>query len=142
MLSSPHWSSVADSDHSYTSCNSLDSTHVCSKSRDDQLITENMQKMSVGEWILFSGNSKRGPGCNIHFHPFIDCVKQDKSHYNGGKEKLERALQYIRRQRYDVFLSFAQEDEEFAEEVRQRLINQANLRVFVPGEGQFAKSCY
>lgn len=44
-------SSVADSDRSYTSCNSLDSSHLCSQSRDDQLITENMQKMSVGEWI-------------------------------------------------------------------------------------------
>ena len=75
-------------------------------------------------------------------HPYVDCVKQDKSHDNGGKKKLEQALPYIRREKYDVFLSFAQEDEEFAEEVRQRLITQANLRVFVPSEGQFAKSCY
>ena len=78
----------------------------------------------------------------ITFHPSVDSVKQPKSPDRGGKEKLERALQYIRRQKYDVFLSFAQEDEEFAEEVRQRLMTQANLRVFVPSEGQSAKSCY
>ena len=39
--------------------------------------------------------------------------------------------------KYDVFLSYAEEDEEFAEEMRSRLINDANLRVFIPSDGMF-----
>ena len=37
--------------------------------------------------------------------------------------------------RFDVFLSYAEEDEEFVEELRTRLV-QENLRVFIPSEGE------
>jgi len=37
--------------------------------------------------------------------------------------------------KFDVFLSYAEEDEEFAEEVRTRLVRE-NLRVFIPSEGK------
>ncbi len=40
-----------------------------------------------------------------------------------------------RARRFDVFLSYAEEDEEFAEEVRTRLV-QENLRVFIPSQGK------
>ena len=45
------FSSPADSNHSYADCNSLDSSHLRSQSGEDQLITEKMQKMNVGEGI-------------------------------------------------------------------------------------------
>ena len=51
---------------------------------------------------------------------------------------LEESLAYIQSQQYDVFLSFAKQDEEFAEEVRQKLKLRANLEIFVPSEGQSA----
>ena len=37
--------------------------------------------------------------------------------------------------KFDVFLSYAEEDEDFAEEVRTRLVRE-NLRVFIPSEGK------
>ena len=37
--------------------------------------------------------------------------------------------------RYDIFLSFAIEDREFAEEVKARLQTKKKLRVFMPSEG-------
>lgn len=48
------------------------------------------------------------------------------------RNDLEQSLRFIQSQRYDVFLSYANVDREFAEEVRQRLTIQAKLRVFVP----------
>ncbi len=54
----------------------------------------------------------------------------------GDRAALEHSLEYIQSQRYDVFLSFAKEDVEFAEEVRQKLKLKAQLEVFVPSEGQ------
>ena len=38
-------------------------------------------------------------------------------------------------QRCDIFLSFAQEDREFAENVKVRLQTKKKLKVFVPSEG-------
>lgn len=40
-------------------------------------------------------------------------------------------------QQYDVFLSFAEEDERFAEEVRQRLVENTKAKVFVPSSGKY-----
>ncbi|XP_064397730.1 myeloid differentiation primary response protein MyD88-like [Halichondria panicea] len=37
--------------------------------------------------------------------------------------------------KYDVFLSFAEEDERFAEEVRLRLVENVGVKVFVPSSG-------
>ena len=42
----------------------------------------------------------------------------------------------MRSQRFDVFLSFAEEDQDFAEEVRHRIVSKLKLRVFVPSEGE------
>ena len=43
---------------------------------------------------------------------------------------------FLRSKQFDVFLSFSREDEEFAEEVRSRLATQAQMRVFVPSDGE------
>ena len=56
--------------------------------------------------------------------------------YAGEQEELEQKKTFLRTQRYDVFLSFAREDEDFAEEVRQKLIKEAKLKVFVPSDGE------
>ena len=40
------------------------------------------------------------------------------------------------RKKYDVFLSYAEEDMEFAEEMRRRLIEHTKLRIFVPSDGR------
>lgn len=53
---------------------------------------------------------------------------------SGEQEELEQKKTFLRTQRYDVFLSFAREDEDFAEEVRQKLIKEAKLKVFVPSD--------
>lgn len=49
---------------------------------------------------------------------------------------LEASLCHVRSQKYDVFLSYAEEDSEFAEEMRRRLVTHAKLRVFVPSDGE------
>ena len=41
----------------------------------------------------------------------------------------------VSKQRCDIFLSFAQEDREFAEEVKARLQTKKKLKVFIPSEG-------
>ena len=43
--------------------------------------------------------------------------------------------QKLREHQFDVFLSFAEEDQEFAEEVRHRIVSKLKLKVFVPAEG-------
>jgi hypothetical protein len=48
--------------------------------------------------------------------------------------QLQRGLEYVRSKQFDVFLSFSQHDEEFAEEIRTRLTTQAHMRVFVPSD--------
>lgn len=48
----------------------------------------------------------------------------------------------LRTHRYDVFLSFAEEDERFAEEVRLRLVENTGARVFVPSSGESASTKY
>lgn len=48
---------------------------------------------------------------------------------------LEAISRHVRSQQYDVFLSFAEEDKEFAEEMRSRLVSHAKLRVIVPSDG-------
>ena len=53
---------------------------------------------------------------------------------NGGD--FDSSLETIRDQQFDVFLSFAEEDERFAEEVRQRLVENTNAKVFVPSSGE------
>ncbi len=55
---------------------------------------------------------------------------------------METHLHHVRSQKYDVFLSFAEEDKEFAEEMRRRLISHAKLRVFVPSDGESVASPY
>lgn len=57
----------------------------------------------------------------------------------GGSEtsSLEATVRHVCSQRYDVFLSYAEEDKEFAEEMRSRLVGQAKLRVFVPSDGNY-----
>ncbi len=42
--------------------------------------------------------------------------------------------------RYDVFLSYADEDSEFAKEMMKRL-REAHLRVFIPSDGMFPCVC-
>ena len=54
---------------------------------------------------------------------------------NNG-DHLDTSLEEIRKQQFDVFLSFAEEDERFAEEVRQRLVENTNAKVFVPSSGE------
>ena len=51
-------------------------------------------------------------------------------------EDVATQLRHVRSQQYDVFLSYAEEDWEFAEEMRSRLVSQAKLRVFVPSNGK------
>eukprot|EP00731_Ephydatia_muelleri_P032850 Em0024g394a len=51
--------------------------------------------------------------------------------YHGSCE--EKTM--VSKQRCDIFLSFAQEDREFAEEVKARLQTKKKLKVFVPSEG-------
>ena len=46
------------------------------------------------------------------------------------------SLESLRDRQFDVFLSFAEEDERFAEEVRLRLVENAGVRVFVPSAGE------
>ena len=48
-------------------------------------------------------------------------------------------LHHVRSQKYDVFLSFAEQDKDFAEEMRRRLVSHAKLRVFVPSDGESVK---
>ena len=60
----------------------------------------------------------------------------------GSKEEdLKQKLSMPNRQKFDVFLSYAEEDEEFAEEVRTRLVRDLNLRIFIPSEGRHSGSC-
>nr|CAI68016.1 Toll-like receptor adapter protein [Suberites domuncula] len=57
------------------------------------------------------------------------------NHTSNKSKDLEKCLESIQKQQFDVFLSFAEADERFAEEVRQRLIENAGVRVFVPSAG-------
>ena len=50
--------------------------------------------------------------------------------------RVRRIEESLRSQRFDVFLSFAEEDQDFAEEVRHRIVSKLKLRVFVPSEGE------
>jgi hypothetical protein len=54
-----------------------------------------------------------------------------------NKTNLETCLRHVRSQQYDVFLSYAEEDWEFAEEMRSRLVREVKLRVFVPLDGEY-----
>jgi hypothetical protein len=54
-----------------------------------------------------------------------------------NKRNLETCLRHVRSQQYDVFLSYAEEDWEFAEEMRSRLVREVKLRVFVPSDGEY-----
>lgn len=87
------------------------------------------------ELVLWPGHTWKPSSLSLADPP--EAVVPQVTTNNGcEKGKLEDTLRYIQSQRYDVFLSFAQEDEEFAEEVKQRLVTQASLRVFVPNDGQ------
>lgn len=49
---------------------------------------------------------------------------------------LQRSKRIAQNQKFDVFLSYAEEDKEFAEEMRLRLMNHAKLKIFVPSDGK------
>lgn len=71
----------------------------------------------------------------LSFFHSKDC-NSGKSSTDDREEDLKKKMELVKTQRFDVFLSYAEEDEEFAEEMRSRLINNLNLRVFIPSEGQ------
>ena len=50
--------------------------------------------------------------------------------------RMRKIEESLRGQRFDVFLSFAEEDQDFAEEVRHRIVSKLKLRVFVPSDGE------
>lgn len=54
---------------------------------------------------------------------------------NGESAQLRNVKESLESKRFDVFLSFAEEDKEFAEEVRHRIISKCKLKVFLPSEG-------
>ena len=68
----------------------------------------------------------------------------DKASTQVSRQEVEEKKDFVRQQRFDVFLSYAVEDQEFAEEVRDRLMNDVKVKVFVPVEGKLTNCtpCY
>lgn len=59
-----------------------------------------------------------------------------QSSTEGDAARMRNIEESLRSQRFDVFLSFAEEDQDFAEEVRHRIVSKLKFRVFVPSEGE------
>lgn len=72
-----------------------------------------------------------GATCATPSHD-LSAGRESKVADRGMKKKQPTRSSY----KYDVFLSYAEEDKEFAEEMRERLANTARLRVFVPSDGK------
>ena len=109
-----------------TPCNSIDPTRLdpqeiervrqagSSKIVDPNTLAKSLSKIHVQE--------NGGQTC-------LSATEGDAAHMRNIEERL-------RSQRFDVFLSFAEEDQDFAEEVRHRIVSKLKLRVFVPSEGE------
>ena len=117
--------------HPLTPCNSIDPTRLdpqeiervrqagSSKVVDPSALAKSLSNIGVES----SQESRKGSSGNIQ-----TASVGDVSHLRNVEESLKS-------QRFDVFLSFAEEDQEFAEEVRHRIVSKLKLRVFVPSEG-------
>jgi hypothetical protein len=66
----------------------------------------------------------------------IDRHNLDENHVNGKEMGIDRRL--LENHEFDVFLSFAPADIEFAGEMKLRLYHRAGLRVYIPSEGLIA----
>ena len=71
---------------------------------------------------------------------FHDCMSVPDRLHRGYHDNKEGAVEPHPKQRYDIFLSFAQGDRDFAEEVKTRLQTK-RLKVFIPSEGVCARVC-
>ena len=116
--------------HPLTPCNSIDPTRLdpqeiervrqagSSKTVDPNALAKSLSKIHVQENGRETGQSGQS------------ATESNAARVRTIEEKL-------RSQRFDVFLSFAEEDQDFAEEVRHRIVSKLKLRVFVPSEGEF-----
>ena len=113
--------------HPLTPCNSIDPTRL-----DPQEI----------ERVRQAGTAK-----TVDPNALAKSLSKIRVQENGqtAKESVDDARmrnieERLKSQRFDVFLSFAEEDQDFAEEVRHRIVSKLKLRVFVPSEGDYILS--
>lgn len=115
--------------HPLTPCNSIDPSRLDPQeieqirqsglqSVDPNSLAKSLAKIRVvySETNQESGRGRSGSGTE------------------GDSTQLRKMKESLTSQRFDVFLSFAEEDQEFAEEVRHRIVSKLKLRVFVPSE--------
>ena len=109
-----------------TPCNSIDPTRL-----DPQEIERVRQ---AGSSKIVDPNALAKSLSKIHVRENGGQTSQSATENDAARVRsIEESL---RNQRFDVFLSFAEEDQDFAEEVRHRIVSKLKLRVFVPSEGE------
>ena len=111
--------------HPLTPCNSIDPTRL-----DPQEIERVRQ---AGSSKIIDPNALAKSLSKIHVQENGGQTSQSATSNATHVKNIEESL---RSQRFDVFLSFAEEDQDFAEEVRHRIVSKLKLRVFVPSEGE------
>ena len=113
--------------HPLTPCNSIDPTRL-----DPQEI-ERVRQAGTAKTV--DPNALAKSLSKIHVQENGQTAKEsdDDAYVRNIEERLKS-------QRFDVFLSFAEEDQDFAEEVRHRIVSKLKLRVFVPSEGDYILS--
>ena len=110
--------------HPLTPCNSIDPTRL------DPREVERVRQ--AGSSNVFSPDALAKSLAQINVQ---ESSSQSRSATRGESACVRDVKERLKGQQFDVFLSFAEEDKEFAEEVRHRIVSKLKLKVFVPAEG-------
>ena len=111
-----------------TPCNSIDPTRL-----DPQEIERVRQ---AGSSKTVDPNALAKSLSKIHVRENGGQTSRSATEQESDAARVRRIEESLRSQRFDVFLSYAEEDQDFAEEVRHRIVSKLKLRVFVPSEGE------